>query len=92
MQQQFLNVAQVCELLNIGKSAFYGLQRSNQFGVMPIKIGRRVLYSAAELDAYIRQSTLAGAMITRRIWQEQKKNFIGGNINVSTSKCNCSRT
>ncbi len=65
-----LTIPQVCAYLNIARATFYKINATGAFGLLPVKLGtcRKVLYSKAELDAYVR----AGCP-HRKIWQIQKK-------------------
>ena len=51
-----LTIPQVCEYLNIARPTFYKINATGAFGLLPIRLGtcRKVLYSRAELDAYVR--------------------------------------
>ena len=68
IEPALLTVEQTCHFLNIGKTLFYSLQSSEQFGPLPIRLGRKVLYCKGELENYI----VAG-MPPRRVWQSIKK-------------------
>ena len=67
-EPMLLTVAQVCKLLNIGKTAFYSLHNSGRLGVMPVKLGGKVMYRADELRDWIKADCPP-----RRIWQSRKK-------------------
>ena len=69
IEPALLTVPQVCEYLNIARATFYGIKATGAFGPLPVKLGncRKVLYSKAELEAYVR----AGCP-HRRQWQIQK--------------------
>ncbi|MFC1781114.1 helix-turn-helix transcriptional regulator [Planctomycetota bacterium] len=69
-----LTIPQVCAYLNIARPTFYKLNATGAFGLLPVKLGtcRKVLYSRAELEAYINK---AGCP-PRRVWQSMKKDFI----------------
>lgn len=70
IQPALLTIPQVCEYLNIARPTFYKIKATGAFGLLPIRLGtcRKVLYSRAELDDYVR----AGCP-HRKIWQIQKK-------------------
>jgi len=70
IQPALLTIPQVCEYLNIARPTFYKINATGAFGLLPIKLGtcRKVLYSRAELDAYVR----AGCP-HRKVWQAQRK-------------------
>ena len=65
-----LTIPQVCAYLNIARPTFYKINATGAFGLLPITLGtcRKVLYSRAELDAYVR----AGCP-HRKQWQIQRK-------------------
>lgn len=68
-----LTIPQVCAYLNIARPTFYKLNSTGAFGLLPVKLGtcRKVLYSRAELDAFVQ----AGCP-HRRQWQSIKKDFV----------------
>ena len=68
IEPALLTILQVCEYLNIKRATFYKINATGAFGLLPIKLGtcRKVLYSKAELDAYVR----AGCP-HRKQWQNQ---------------------
>jgi len=70
IQPALLTIPQVCAYLNIARPTFYKINATGAFGLLPIKLGtcRKVLYSRAELDAYVR----AGCP-HRKHWQIEKK-------------------
>ena len=70
IQPALLTIPQVCDYLNIARPTSYKINSSGAFGLLPIKLGtcRKVLYSRAELDDYVR----AGCP-HRKVWQIQKK-------------------
>ncbi|MHC4330341.1 MAG: helix-turn-helix transcriptional regulator [Planctomycetota bacterium] len=70
IQPALLTIPQVCAYLNIARPTFYKINATGAFGLLPIKLGtcRKVLYSRAELDAYVR----AGCP-HRKVWQIQRK-------------------
>jgi excisionase family DNA binding protein len=70
IQPALLTIPQVCAYLNIARPTFYKINATGAFGLLPIKLGtcRKVLYSRAELDAYVR----AGCP-HRKLWQIHKK-------------------
>lgn len=51
-----LTIPQVCQYLNIARATFYKVNATGAFGLLPVKLGtcRKVLYSRAELDAYVK--------------------------------------
>ena len=69
IQPALLTIPQVCTYLNIARPTFYKINATGAFGLLPIKLGtcRKVLYSRAELDAYVR----AGCP-HRKLWQSMK--------------------
>jgi excisionase family DNA binding protein len=69
IQPALLTIPQVCGYLNIARPTFYKLNATGAFGLLPVKLGmcRKVLYSRAELDAYVR----AGCP-HRKVWQTKK--------------------
>ena len=71
IQPALLTIPQVCAWLNIARPTFYKLNATGAFGLLPIRLGtcRKVLYSRAELDAYVR----AGCP-HRKVWQSIKEN------------------
>jgi len=68
-----LTIPQVCAYLNIARAPFYKINATWAFGLLPGKLGtcRKILYSRAELDAYVR----AGCP-HRKLWQPIKRDFI----------------
>ncbi|HCO96626.1 MAG TPA: hypothetical protein DIU00_22250 [Phycisphaerales bacterium] len=70
IQPALLTIPQICAYLNIARPTFYKIKATGAFGLLPIKLGtcRKVLYSRAELDAYVR----AGCP-HRKQWQFMKK-------------------
>jgi predicted DNA-binding transcriptional regulator AlpA len=69
----FLTIAQTCERLNIKKTLFFEQRSRGTFGVKPVRIGRKVLYPAAEIEQYIEASAAAGKLIPAREWRNQRK-------------------
>ncbi len=69
IEPALLTIPQVCEFLNVKRATFYKINATGAFGLLPIKLGtcRKVLYSRAELDAYVR----AGCP-HRKQWQIQR--------------------
>lgn len=69
IEPALLTILQVCAYLNIARPTFYKINATGAFGLLPIKLGtcRKVLYSRAELDAYVR----AGCP-HRKQWQSMK--------------------
>jgi excisionase family DNA binding protein len=45
--------AEVCARLSIGKSKLHQMIRAGRFPVSPIRLGRAVRYSAADLSAWV---------------------------------------
>ena len=70
LEPALLTIPQVCEYLNIKRATFYKINATGAFGLLPIRLGtcRKVLYSKAELDAYVRANCPH-----RKIWQSQRK-------------------
>ena len=70
IEPALLTIPQVCEYLNIKRATFYKINATGAFGLLPIKLGTcsKVLYSRAELDAYVRANCPH-----RKIWQSQRK-------------------
>jgi excisionase family DNA binding protein len=70
IQPALLTIPQVCSYLNIARPTFYKINATGSFGLLPIKLGtcRKVLYSRAELDAYVRSGCPH-----RKLWQIQRK-------------------
>jgi len=70
IQPILLTIPQVCSYLNIARPTFYKLKESGALGLLPVKLGtcRKVLYSRAELDAYVRSGCPHG-----KLWQIQRK-------------------
>ncbi len=70
IEAALLTIPQVCQYLNIKRATFYKINATGAFGLLPVKLGacRKVLYSRAELDAFVR----AGCP-HRKQWQNQKK-------------------
>ncbi len=66
----FYTTADVCRLLNIGITKFKELRSSGGFGVRPLRLGKKILYPAAELQSWIDASTEAGRFITFDQWQK----------------------
>jgi len=76
IEPALLTVEQTCQFLNIGKTLLYSRLSSESFGVLPIRAGRKVLFSKAELEAYVHASTLTGHLIPRQQWQTMKSDFL----------------
>jgi len=70
IEPALFTIPQVCEYLNIKRATFYKINATGAFGLLPVRLGtcRKVLYSRAELDSYIK----AGCP-PRRQWQSQRK-------------------
>jgi len=71
IEPALLTIPQVCEYLNIKRATFYKINATGAFGLLPIKLGtcRKVLYSRAELEAWVVQAGCPH----RKIWQTMKK-------------------
>ncbi|MHC4365195.1 MAG: helix-turn-helix transcriptional regulator [Planctomycetota bacterium] len=56
IEPALLTIQQVCQFLNIKRATFYKINATGAFGLLPVKLGtcRKVLYSRAELDSYVR--------------------------------------
>lgn len=63
-----LSAKKTAELLSVSKGHFWGLHNSGRLGPLPIRLGRRTLWSRKELEAWIADECPA-----RRQWQELKK-------------------
>ena len=63
-----LSAKNAAELLGVCTSHFNGLNNSGKLGPLPIRLGRRILWSRRELEAWIAHDCPA-----RRQWQEMKK-------------------
>ncbi len=57
----FLTVAQILEILPIGRSTIYSLVRSGELRSYRVGGTRRILVARADLDAFIEQSRVGGA-------------------------------
>ena len=68
IEPELLTVTQTCQLLNISRALLYNRLSCECFGVIPIRIGRKVLFSRKELLAYI-----DAGMPPRTKWQAMKK-------------------
>jgi len=67
IEPALLTVEQTCQFLNISRALLYSRLSSEMFGVLPLRIGRRVLFSKWELEAYIKAD-----MPPRGKWQAIK--------------------
>lgn len=78
IEPALFSIPQVCQYLNIKRATFYKINQTGVFGLLPIKLGtcQKVLYSRAELDAYLKASTAIGKFINRQAWQNQRKDAI----------------
>jgi len=76
IEPALLDIRQVCELLNISRAGFYRFSSSGRLGILPIKAGRKVLYSRIEIEQYLRASAIAGKFISRREWQQTKGKYL----------------
>ncbi|MGI3898894.1 MAG: helix-turn-helix domain-containing protein [Janthinobacterium lividum] len=56
---RLLSVAQTCSLLGIGRTNFYGLVTAKK--VATVKLGRRTLVRAEDLEAFIATLAYTGA-------------------------------
>jgi predicted DNA-binding transcriptional regulator AlpA len=63
-----LSAKESAKLLGVCASHFHGLNNSGRLGPLPIRLGRRALWSRKELEAWIAHECPA-----RRQWQEMKK-------------------
>lgn len=63
-----LSAKEAAKLLGICRNHFYALHNSGRLGPLPIRLGRRALWSRKELEAWIVDDCPA-----RRQWQEFKK-------------------
>jgi excisionase family DNA binding protein len=63
-----LSAKEAAKLLGICRNHFYTLHNSGRLGPLPIRLGRRVLWSRKELEAWIAVECPA-----RRQWQQLKK-------------------
>lgn len=75
IEPALLTIPQVCLYLNISRAEFYKIKSTGVFGLLPLGIGtsKKVLYSRAELVAYVNASTSIGKFIHRQAWQNQRK-------------------
>ena len=71
IEPALLTVQQTCQFLNISRALLYSRLSSEVFGIIPIRIGRKVLFSRKELQAYI-----DAGMPTRTKWQAMKKQYL----------------
>ncbi len=71
IEPALLTIPQVCSYLNIKRATFYKINATGAFGLLPVKLGtcRKVLYSRAELDAYVKSGCP-----NRRQWQAMRAN------------------
>jgi predicted DNA-binding transcriptional regulator AlpA len=68
MNSLLLSAKEAAKLLSISCGHFWGLHNSGRLGPMPIKLGRRTLWSRKELEAWV-----AADCLSRRQWVEMKK-------------------
>jgi predicted DNA-binding transcriptional regulator AlpA len=68
IEPQLLTVEQTCQFLNISRALLYSRLSCECFGIIPIRIGRKVLFSRKELQAYI-----DAGMPPRSKWQAMKQ-------------------
>jgi excisionase family DNA binding protein len=71
IEPALLTVQQTCQFLNISRALLYSRLSSEVFGIIPIRIGRKVLFSRKELQAYI-----DAGMPPRTKWQAMKKQYL----------------
>lgn len=62
-----LSAKDAAGLLGVSKGHFYALHNSGRLGPLPIRLGRRALWSRKELEVWIADECPA-----RRQWQEFK--------------------
>ena len=63
-----LSAKEAAKLLGICRNHFYALHNNGRLGPLPIRLGRRTLWSRKELETWIAEECPA-----RRQWQELKK-------------------
>ena len=63
-----LSAKEAAKLLGICPNHFYTIHNSGRLGPLPVRLGRRVLWSLKELEAWIADDCPA-----RRQWQAYKK-------------------
>ena len=63
-----LSAKNAAELLDVSKGHYYALHNSGRLGPLPIRLGRRTLWSRIELEAWVTNGCPA-----RRQWQELNK-------------------
>ncbi|MHC4068751.1 MAG: helix-turn-helix transcriptional regulator [Planctomycetota bacterium] len=68
MDSLLLSAEDAAKLLGIGRSHFYGLHSSGRLGPLPVKLGRRSLWSRMDLEFWVSAGCPA-----RGKWQEEKK-------------------
>lgn len=54
MDTLLLSADAAATLLGVGRSHFYGLHSSGRLGPMPIRLGRRTLWSRQELEEWVK--------------------------------------
>lgn len=67
IEPALLTVEQTCQFLNVSRALLYSRLSGQVFGVLPIRIGRKVLFSKAELEAYVK-----AGMPSRQKWQAMR--------------------
>ena len=72
IEPALLTIPQVCQFLNVKRATFYKINATGAFGLLPVRLGtcRKVLYSRAELDAFVKSGCPH-----RKQWQIIKKEF-----------------
>lgn len=68
MESLLLSAECSAQLLGIGRTLFYSMNSSGRLGPMPVKLGRRALWSRKELEEWIEAGCPA-----RNKWQESKE-------------------
>ena len=71
IEPQLLTVEQTCQFLNISRALLYRRLCCECFGIIPIRVGRKVLFSRKELQAYI-----DAGMPPRTKWQAMKQRYL----------------
>ena len=66
-----VGVDDVALLLGIGRTLFLQLEESGRIGPLPVKFGRRKLYSVNEFRQWVK-----GGCSNRETWETQKAEFI----------------
>lgn len=68
IEPELLTVEQTCQFLNTSRALLYSCLSSEAFGIIPIRIGRKVLFPRKELQDYI-----DAGMPPRTKWQAMKQ-------------------